>query len=113
MRPCPECRRAMRRETETGKVSFKCYCGVEVAGRPEDAQVAGGVLRGGKIEEMYRRLILNAPFDRTNQLVARDCPECGLDYMTQVRVGEREAVVWVCKCGFHASSQADEAGAGA
>ena len=48
---------------------------------------------------MYRNLIRTAPFDRTNQQVSRSCSGCGLDYMTQIRVGESEAIIYTCKCG--------------
>jgi predicted RNA-binding Zn-ribbon protein involved in translation (DUF1610 family) len=93
----------MARDTSSGTVGFVCYCGVREEGSPEDARIAGDILHAGETEEMYRRLIMNAPFDRVNQQVARDCPQCGLDYMTQIRVGAREVVVWVCKCGYDSS----------
>jgi hypothetical protein len=48
---------------------------------------------------MYRRLIETAPHDRTNQVVKLDCPKCGLDYAVQIRVGDAEVVIRVCKCG--------------
>lgn len=105
----------MTRDTSSGAVSFVCYCGVRVDGGPEDARIASDILNAGETEEMYRRLIRSAPFDRVNQQVLRDCPKCGLDYMTQIRVGAREVVIWVCKCGYSSgqavggSSAADEA----
>lgn len=103
MRTCPECGRVMFRSTASGTVSFMCYCGVVAEKTPEDARIAGGVLHAGETEEMYRRLIRNAAFDRVNQQVRKECPKCGLDYMTQIRVGAREIVVWVCKCGYDSS----------
>lgn len=103
MRTCPLCERVMERDTSSGKVVFKCYCGESVEGTPADARVAGGMLHSEETEEMYRRLLRNAAHDRVNEQVEKDCPVCGLDYMTQVRVGAREAVVYVCKCGFDSS----------
>lgn len=103
MRTCPECSRAMTRDTSGGQVNFVCYCGIAVEGSPEDARIAGDVLHAGETEEMYHRLIRNAAHDRVNQQVMKDCPKCGLDYMTQIRVGAREVVVWVCKCGYDSS----------
>ena len=64
-----------------------------------DARVGGAVLGAGETTEMYKRLIQVSPFDRVNQLVAKSCSKCGLDYMTQIRVGESEAIVYTCKCG--------------
>jgi hypothetical protein len=102
-----ECGLAMQRDTSSGVVKFVCYCGKEAKGKPEDARIGGGVLHSGETEEKYRRLIRSAAFDRVNQKVKRDCPgkNCGRDYMTQVRVGPREVVVWVCKCGYRATRE--------
>jgi len=91
----------MIRDTSSGSVVFNCYCGYTVKGTAKDAQIMGGM--SGETEEMYRRLIRTAAHDRVNQQVKKDCPKCGLDYMTQIRVGDREIVVWVCKCGYDSS----------
>ena len=99
MRFCKNCGRAMVRDPSAGVVVFRCPCGAEESGAPEDARVGGAVLGAGETTEMYRRLIQTAPFDRTNQLVKRPCPDCGLDYMTQIRVGDSEVIVYKCKCG--------------
>lgn len=99
MRFCQNCGRSMTRDPSSGRVVYRCACGAEEPGGPEDARVFGQVLGAGETTEMYRLLIKTAPFDRTNQLVARDCPNCGLDYMTQIRVGEAEVIVYKCKCG--------------
>lgn len=89
----------MTRDTSTGAIVFQCVCGTTEPGHPEDARIAGAVLGAGETTEMYQRLIHTAPFDRTNQLVRRQCAECGRDYMTQIRVGEAEVIVYKCKCG--------------
>ena len=87
----------------SGAVVFKCRCGAEEAGEPLDARVGGAVLGASETAAMYRALISSAAFDRTNTRVLRDCPACGLDYMVQVRVGDSESVVHVCKCGFESA----------
>jgi DNA-directed RNA polymerase subunit M/transcription elongation factor TFIIS len=99
MKFCEADGRVMKAHTDTGVVVFRCSCGAERAGEPEDARIAGELLTAGEVTEMYGPLIRNAPFDRTNQLVKRDCPECGRDYMSQIRVGEAEVIVYKCKCG--------------
>ncbi len=106
MKVCPQCGLAMRRTTGAGGVAFECHCGLVCEGGAEDARVAGDVLHAGETEEMYRRLIRNAAHDLTNQQVKKECPACSLDYMTQVRVGHREAVVFVCKCGYDSTREA-------
>ena len=100
MKFCPMCDRVMVRDTSSGEVRFSCtVCGEIVPGDAYDARVGGAVLGAGETTEMYKRLIQVSPFDRVNQLVAKSCPKCGLDYMTQIRVGESEAIVYTCKCG--------------
>lgn len=90
----------MVRDTSTGSVRFTCtVCGAVAPGGPYDARVAGAVLGAGETTEMYARLIQKASADRCNQLVAKVCSKCGLDYMTQIRVGESEAIVYTCSCG--------------
>ena len=99
MRFCKNCERAMVRNTSTGLVVFECPCGVEEPGTPEDCRIGGALLGAGGTTEMYRKLIRTAPIDRVNQLVERFCPACGLDYMTQIRVGDAEVIIYKCKCG--------------
>jgi ribosomal protein L37AE/L43A len=106
MHTCPECNRAMRRDTSKGHVNFICHCGFQEVGTPEDARIGGDVLNAGETEEMFLRVIRNAAHDRVNMKVLRGCPECGLDYTTQIRVGEREVVIWVCSCGYDSSAAA-------
>ena len=100
MKFCPKCDSHMRRETSSGQVEFQCgVCGERVAGTEWDTRIRGGVLDSGETREKYGRLISNSAHDRVNQQVRRDCEKCGLDYMTQIRVGDREVVVYTCKCG--------------
>lgn len=100
MRFCPTCGRAMIRDPSMGTINFRCPCGVEEKGTAYDARIAGAVLGAGETTEMYQRLIQNAPHDRTNQIVHKQCPDCGLDYMVQIRVGDAEVIIYKCKCGY-------------
>lgn len=102
-RYCPECERVMERDTSSGAVAFRCYCGVTRAGAPVDALIGEFVLNTGETTQMYRRLIESAAHGRVNKKVMRDCPECGRDYMTQIRVGKNELVIWKCVCGHQSS----------
>lgn len=104
MKFCPNCNRAMARHTATGSVKYRCACGVEVPGLAIDARVRGAVLGTSETSLMYARLIGIAPYDRTTQVVARDCPKCGLDYMCQIRVGDAEVIITKCKCGYEANT---------
>lgn len=99
MRFCPKCDLCMRRRTASGKVVYWCPCGVEEPGDASDARIGGNVLGAGQTPMIYYHLIRTASFDRTNQLVERQCPNCPLDYMTQIRVGDAEIIIYTCKCG--------------
>ena len=99
MRFCSRDGRAMRRNPASGEVVFLCTsCLIEEIVAAADARVSGAVHNAAETTEMYRRLIETAPFDRTNQIVRRDCPVCGLDYAVQIRVGDAEVVIYICKC---------------
>jgi DNA-directed RNA polymerase subunit M/transcription elongation factor TFIIS len=103
---CSACGRVMDRRTADGAVVYVCSCGQETPGAPEDARVAGEDLGAGEITSMYEALIRNAPHDPAIQLVARGCPDCGRDYMAQLRVGEAEIIIFRCKCGHTARPDA-------
>lgn len=108
MKFCPDCGRVLVRDTSTGRIEFECTtCANRIDGDAWDARISGGVLHSGETAEKYINLIRNAADDRVDQLVRRDCPKCGLDYMTQVRVGDREVVIHKCKCGHEEGGSTD------
>jgi hypothetical protein len=93
----------MVRDPSSGTVVFRCdACAQTESGRPEDARISGAVLGAGETAEMYQTLVRQAPRDRVSCLVRRDC-SCGLDYATQIRVGDAEIVIYKCKCGKETS----------
>ncbi len=98
----------MARDTSTGSVRFRCYCGVELVGQPRDALIASETQAASRNTEMYRRTIQSSAHSRVNQQVMRDCSRCGLDYMTQIRVSDQEVVVWTCRCGNEESGASIE-----
>ncbi len=104
MKICPQCGRSMERVIAADKIVFRCVCGEETDGEPSDVRITGRVLHPGETAEKYQKLIRNSPYDRTNQQVRRDCTSCGLDYMTQIRVGPEEVIIYTCKCGFESSA---------
>jgi len=83
----------------SGTLVLRCpTCGRSVPSRDEDVALpALGAALPPTV--MFGELIKNAPFDRANYRVMRDCASCGLDYMSLVRIGEDERVVFCCECG--------------
>ena len=104
MRFCKVCELAMAREIGSGAVVFTCPCGARETGDAVDARISGHQYGAGKTRSMYGHIVSTAAHDRTSQLVWRDCPNCGLDYMAQVRVGAEEIIIHVCSCGYSSNA---------
>ncbi len=100
MKFCSKCNRAIKKRIVLGAVVFRCICGTLEETKPEDVLISNITLNTSETTEMYNNLIELAPFDRTTQLIKLDCPNCGLDYMSQLRVGTSEIIVYRCKCGY-------------
>jgi len=108
MKICPDCQLSMARVIMQGKVYFQCVCSKLVPGTRADTLIQNELHQAQEVTAMNDRLIGNAAYDRVNQQVMKDCPgECGRDYMTQLRIGQREVVVHVCPCGYR-SDQAEQ-----
>jgi hypothetical protein len=98
----------MVRHTESGEIVFKCPCGEEVKGAPYDARVGGIVVGSSETTDLYKRLIRSAPYDPVNQKVmCPPCPDCGRDYVAQLRISLAEVVIHRCKCGRESSGASD------
>jgi DNA-directed RNA polymerase subunit M/transcription elongation factor TFIIS len=100
MKFCSVCNRSIKKKIIVGSVIFKCICGNTEPTLPSDVSIDDSQLGSTQTIEMYNNLIDLAPFDRTNQLIKKDCPNCGLDYLTQIRVGSSEIIIYRCKCGY-------------
>jgi hypothetical protein len=105
MKFCPVCERAMVRCTTSGEIVFTCPCGEKVKGGPYDARVGGIVAGSSETTDLYQRLIRSAPHDPVNQNVrCPPCPDCGRDYVAQLRISQAEVVIHRCKCGRERSA---------
>lgn len=100
MKFCKQCERAIKKKIVENRIIFKCICGYLENTDPEDVLINHDTLTSNENPEMYHNLIHFAPFDRTNELIKQDCPNCGLDYFTQIRVGSSEIIIYKCKCGY-------------
>jgi len=100
MKFCSKCNRAIKKKILLGSVIFKCFCGHIEESNPEDVLISNITITNTETPEMYDNLIRLAPFDRTNQLVEKNCPNCGRNYMTQIRIGSVEIIVYSCRCGY-------------
>ncbi len=106
----------MLRNTSSGTIVWDCaVCGSTEPGVAEDARISGKVHGAGDTNETYRQVIRNSALDPSNQCVKRLCPgaKCGRDYMTQIRVGDNESIVYTCKCGVVQAGATDSGSAAA
>ena len=100
MKFCSNCEKYMSRDIIGGMLWFQCMaCGEKLEGDDWDCRIGGEMLRSAETAEKFFTLINKSSFDAINLKVMRDCKKCGLDYMTQVRVSEREIIIWTCTCG--------------
>ena len=100
MRVCPACHtRTMVRQIRPESVVFLCPCGAEVSGGSAARLITGGETAEVAHAEKYKNVVRNAPHSRVGLRVARECTACDLPYMTLVRVGEEQAIIYACKCG--------------
>lgn len=100
MKFCKCCQRFIKKQIIVGSIIYKCVCTNVEDNTPEDVLISNFTTEDTQSIDMYDNLIEFAPFDRTNQLIKKDCPNCGLDYLTQLRISGIEIVVYRCKCGY-------------
>jgi|FLOH01.1.fsa_nt_gi DNA-directed RNA polymerase subunit M/transcription elongation factor TFIIS len=105
MKFCPVCQSVLQRSTQIGSIVFHCnVCFTEEPGDEWDSLIMiGGPeddVQSGAEEKKYEKLIATAAFDQVNEKIKKECPKCGLDYMTQIRVGDQERIIYKCKCGY-------------
>ena len=102
MKFCPNCQHLMQREISANTIMFTCgACQTKQKGSNKDLVTITGNLQFTEVQDQYKNLVQYATDDPVNQLISRDdcCDKCGRDYATQIRVGNREIVVKMCKCG--------------
>lgn len=102
MRFCDICDSVMSKNTSaTGQIVFQCRCLNSAEGAPEDTLMASGTMEGDATDRtVHDTFIDNAPFDPAATVVLRDCPQCGLNFLTMIRIGESETTVYSCSCGY-------------
>lgn len=99
---CPECSRVMHMDTTGDRLKFICHCGISTIAKDDETRILTRTIDSGSNKGVgYENLIKNSSFDRVNNLVKKDCPKCSINYMTQIRIGEDENIIYTCKCGYN------------
>lgn len=87
----------------TGLIKYTCRCQYPLDGVPDDTLMAEGYLETEESNLKYEAFVESAPFDPAANIVMLDCPQCGLNYLTMVRIGISEMTMYVCTCGYRAT----------
>lgn len=103
VRFCPDCQSYMNKTTASGDVKYRCSCSLEINGTAEDTLMAEGVLESSKMTMIHEVFMENSPHDPAGLKVAKTCPKCGLDFLTQIYVGIAYTSVFTCSCGYRAT----------
>lgn len=104
MRFCTHCGSNMSKSVVTGQVQFSCRCQIqEKKGTAEDTLMYEEMLETAESNLKHEVFIENSPFDAAANIVMKDCPKCNLNFITLIRVGINEAVMYTCTCGFRAT----------
>lgn len=102
---CAQCFSTTDKEIlRDNKIVFKCpVCSYTVAGGPDDSLLYEDFLGASESTQKHEVFIENSAFDPVGCTVTRDCPQCGLDFMTMVRVGSSETTIYTCTCGYRST----------
>jgi hypothetical protein len=74
-------------------------------GRPNDTLMAEGREEFEESNLKHEVFITQSPYDSAGAVVYKDCPSCGLNFLTMVRVGVNEQTIYTCGCGYRATHE--------
>lgn len=84
-----------------GTIIFQCRCQLSVEGNPEDTLMASGQLETtADTSSIHSAFVEAAAYDPAGNIVKKDCPNCGLDFMTMIRIGIAQTTIYVCSCKY-------------
>lgn len=106
LRFCNQCESVMTKSTSaTGIIVFQCRCQLTEEGQPDDTLMAEEFLETAESNQKHEVFIENSPYDPAGNIVMKDCPQCGLNFLTMIRVGSAELTIYRCSapCNFRAT----------
>lgn len=98
---CKDCESVLVKNITTDdKIVFECLsCDLRVAGTDDDTLLEEEFMESAITDLKHEQFVLNSPFDDAGNKVLRDCKRCGLNFMTKIRRGEMQTVLYTCTCG--------------
>lgn len=98
---CPDCETYLKKNiTPDDKIIFECIiCGLRLNGTDEDTLLQEEFMQSAIVDLIHEQFVLNSAHDDAGNKVMRDCSKCGLNFMTKIRRGETQTVLYTCTCG--------------
>jgi predicted RNA-binding Zn-ribbon protein involved in translation (DUF1610 family) len=81
-------------------IVFECRCKNVIAGTPSDTLMFEMYMNTGMSNLKHEIFISNAAFDPARNLVNKDCPDCGINFLTMIMPGEEMITIYTCTCGY-------------
>ncbi len=107
MKICKFCESVMAKSTPSagGNIVFKCRCQYMEDGAPDDSLMQEEYLETETMSSSLKHdvFIENSPYDAAGNIVLKDCLQCGLNFLTMIRIGTAETCMLVCSCGYKSS----------
>jgi predicted RNA-binding Zn-ribbon protein involved in translation (DUF1610 family) len=85
-----------------GKIVFQCPCSI-IEGGPDDTLMDEDYLESNESTLKHVVFIENSAHDPAANVILKDCPSCGLNYLNVLRVGINQVTMYSCECGYNAS----------
>lgn len=104
MKFCKICKSIMvKNALQNDTIMFICRCQYRELGEADDTLMLEKYLETSESLAKHDVFLENAPFDQAANIVLKDCPKCGLNFLILTRIGKSESVFYVCSCGYRAS----------
>jgi len=84
---------------ENGTVIFQCSCD-RVEGGPDDTLMDSEYPDTSGSIANHAVFIENSAHDPAANIVMKDCPDCGINFLTIIQVGANDVTMYTCTCGM-------------
>src|SRR3989304_9788735 len=96
MKFCIECSSILIPSVKTGELTFHCKCGKIYTSDDNDTLRFEEYMESSESKEKYQTFIDNSAFDPVGYKINKLCDECKMPYLTLIRVGKDEQLVYNC-----------------
>lgn len=101
---CPECESYMHKSTATGTIIYKCRCQFTMQGNEYDTLMDEQIYGAAESNIKYIDFINNSAHDPAGNRINKPCPSCKVPFITTIRLGSTEMVMFLCDCGWRGTS---------